>query len=113
AVTLMKRYPELRVRGLILSAANLFTDTHMPPRLRVAKVPGLRNLFFWGMVGNRVGLRSFYESTVYNKEEMSWRDFRVHLTRPSIALTRRIFQRSLTDLKHNYAAVEEYLPQID
>lgn len=113
AVTLMRLYPELRVRGLILSAANLFTDTYVPPPLRVAKVPGLRDLFFWGMVGNRVGLRSLYESAVYNKEEVSWRDFRVHLTGAGVTYTRRIFQRSLANLKLNYAEVEAYLPQIN
>ena len=62
AVTLMRLYPELHVRGLVLSSGNLFTDTYVPLPLRLARVPGINNLLFWSMAGNRMGLRMLYES---------------------------------------------------
>ena len=112
AVTLMRLYPELHVRGLVLSSGNLFTDTYVPLPLRLARVPGINNLLFWCMAGNRMGLRMLYESATQNKEESRWKEFRRHLTLPSIKLTRHIFQRSLANLQANYAEVEEMLPQI-
>jgi pimeloyl-ACP methyl ester carboxylesterase len=112
AVTLMRLYPEVDVRGLILSAANLFTDTKIPFPLGMARLPLFNQLFAWGMAGNRLGLRVLYESATQNKEEAIWRDFRRHLTGGSIPLTRRILQRSLADFESNYAEIEATLPHI-
>jgi pimeloyl-ACP methyl ester carboxylesterase len=100
------------VRGLVLSATNLFTDTQFPFPMRLARLPLFNRLFSWGMAGNRLGLRLLYESATYNKEEARWREFRRHLTGGSIKLTRRILQRSLANLRTNYAEIEATLPQI-
>lgn len=43
AFTLMRLFPDLYVRTLIVSATNLFTDTYIPPPLRLAAVPVLGN----------------------------------------------------------------------
>jgi pimeloyl-ACP methyl ester carboxylesterase len=112
AVTLMRLYPEVDVRGLILSAANLFTDTRIPFPMAMARLPLLNPFFAWSMAGNRLGLRLLYESAAYNKEEAHWRDFRRHLTGGSIKLTRRIFQRSMADFEAYYAGLEAALPSI-
>jgi pimeloyl-ACP methyl ester carboxylesterase len=55
ALTLMRLFPELEIKGLVLSSTNVFTDTHVPLPLRVAKVPILNTVFFKAIVGNRVG----------------------------------------------------------
>jgi pimeloyl-ACP methyl ester carboxylesterase len=112
ALTLMRLYPELKVRGLVLSATNLFTDTHIPLPLHIAKVPGLNSLFFWATAGNRLGLRMLYEGAAKNKEDVTWKQFRRHLTPGGVAQTRRIFQRSLANLRSSYQEVEEMLPRI-
>ena len=112
ALTLMRLYPELNVRGLILAAANVFTDTPIPPALRVAKVPGVNRLFFWAMAGNRWGSRMLYDTATQNKEESTWRDFRRHLTPRAMLQTSAIFRRSLANLKTNYQTVEEMLPTV-
>ena len=113
AVTLMRLYPELDVRGLILSATNLFTDTQIPFPHGMARWPVLNSLFAWGMAGNRLGIRMLYESAAHNKEEAIWRDFRQHLNGGSLKLTRRILQHSFADFQSNYAAIEAALTEIE
>ncbi len=108
AVTLMRLYPELNVRGLILSAMNPFADSSIPFSLRLTGVPGLNSL----VVGNRLGLRMLFESAAQNKEEVQWREFRRHLTTGSIKLTRQILQRNLANGQATYAEMEAALPQI-
>lgn len=112
ALTLMRLFPELEIKGLVLSSANVFTDTHVPLPLRVAKIPILNTVFFKAMVGNRVGLRMMYLAATKAKSEAAWQRFGLQLTPTGVDLTRRIFQRSLADLKANYHAVEDMLPRI-
>jgi len=112
AVTLMRLYPEVNVRGLVLSANNFFTDTQTPFPMSMARWPILNNLFAWGMAGNRLGLRVLYESAAYNKEDAVWRDFRHHLTGGGIRLTRRMMQHALTDFAHDNVALEAALPEL-
>ncbi len=38
-LTMMRLFPDLTVRALVLSCTNVFTDTYVPPPLRVAKIP--------------------------------------------------------------------------
>jgi pimeloyl-ACP methyl ester carboxylesterase len=112
ALTLMRLFPELEVRGLMLSATNVFTDTHVPLPLRVARIPHLNTVFYKAMVGNRLSMRMMYLAATKDKSDASWESFNRHLTPGSIDLTRRIFQRSLADLKANYRAIENMLPTI-
>jgi pimeloyl-ACP methyl ester carboxylesterase len=112
ALTLMRRLPELEIKELVLSATNVFTDTHVPLPLRVARVPLLNTVFYWTLVGNRMGLRMMYAAATREISEASWERFKRHLTPTSIELTRRIFQRSLADLETNYRAIEDMLPRI-
>jgi pimeloyl-ACP methyl ester carboxylesterase len=112
AFTLMRLFPDLAVRTLVISATNLFTDTPIPPPLRLAAVPVLGDLFFRVAVGNRVGLRVLHWGATRNTSAASWRSFQRHLTTSGVDLTRRIFQRSLADLKGNYVAIEGMLSAI-
>jgi haloalkane dehalogenase len=111
-LTTMRLFPELTVRGLVLSNTNVFTDTYVPPPLRVAKVPLLGTLCFGLIVGNRFGLRLLYRAAVVEKGTATWLRFQRHLTPSGMAMTRRIFQRSLTDLEANYGEVERMLPEV-
>ncbi|MFN0178050.1 MAG: alpha/beta fold hydrolase [Gemmatimonadales bacterium] len=112
ALTLRRLYPELRIRALILSATNLFTDTYVPPPLRLARFPSFGTPLFWLFAGNRWGLRLMYEAATVQKREVPWDRFRRHLTASGVDLTRRIFQRSLGDLETNYRAIETLLPDL-
>jgi pimeloyl-ACP methyl ester carboxylesterase len=112
ALTLRRLYPELRMRALILSATNLFTDTYVPPPLRLARVPWLGTPLFWLLAGNRCGIRLMYQAAAVQKREVPWERFRRHLTASGTDLTWRIFQRSLSDLETNYRAVEALLPHL-
>jgi pimeloyl-ACP methyl ester carboxylesterase len=112
ALTLMRLFPELKIKGLVLSATNLFTDTYVPPPLRLAKIPLINTIFYKAMVSNRLGMRMIYLAATKEKSEASWQRFSLHLTPRGIDLTRRIFQRSLGDLKSNYQAIEDFLPHI-
>jgi pimeloyl-ACP methyl ester carboxylesterase len=112
ALTLMRMFPELTVRGLVLSDTNTFTDTYIPPPLRMASIPGLNTLFFKAIAGNQLGMRMMNLAGLKQKSEASWPMFRRHLTPSGMDYTRRIFQRSLADLKTNYQAIEVMLPHI-
>lgn len=112
AVTLLRLFPDLHVDGLLLSATNLFTDTYVPPPLRLAKVPLLNRLFFKAMAGNRLGLGMMYLAATRQRSEATWAKYQRHLTPGGMALTSRIFQHSLADLQGNYQLVEETLPKL-
>ncbi len=113
AVTLRRLFPQVRVTRLILSATNLFTDTHVPWPLRLAKVPLLATPLFWVLAGNRLGLRLMHQAAAVQKGTCTWGDFQRHLTPGGVSLTRRIFQRSLANLAENYREVERSLGTID
>jgi pimeloyl-ACP methyl ester carboxylesterase len=112
ALTLLRLYPALRLRGLILTATNLFTDTFVPPPLRLARVPALGPAFFALAAGNRAGLGMMYRAATVQRQRLPWRRFRRHLTPGGMRFTWRIFQRSLADLETNYRPVQEMLPRI-
>ena len=112
ALTLTRVRPDLRLKGLVLSATNVFTDTHVPLPLRVARVPVLGTAFFRAAMGSVAGMRMTHLVAVADKDELPWEEFRRHLTPSSLDLTRRIFQRSLADLRTNYRAVEDSLARL-
>lgn len=113
ALTLRRLYPELDIDRFVLSATNLFTDTYVPPPLRLAGVYILGDLFFWMATGNRIGLRLMYAAAARNKAEFALSDYNRHLTASGIDYTRRIFQHSLADLQGNYGALEAMLPDVE
>ncbi|KAB2941002.1 MAG: hydrolase [Candidatus Methanoperedens nitroreducens] len=112
SLTLMRLFPDLTLNGLVLSATNVFTDTPIPLPLRIAGVPFLNTIFFKAMVGNKIGIRMMYLAATKEKTDASWKKFERHLTPSGIDFTRRIFQRSLSDLKTNYQAIEDTLRDI-
>lgn len=113
ALTMMRLFPDFKVKGLILSDTNVFTDTFIPLPLRMAKVPFLAAPFYKMMAGNRLGLQIMYQQAFVNKSDTSWQSFKRHLTRNGMDLTAKIFQRSVADLKGNYGEIEAMLPEID
>lgn len=112
ALTLIRVFPELTIKGLVLTDTNTFTDTYVPPPLRVASIPVLNTFFFKIVAGNRIGMRLMYLAATKQKSESRWSMFRRHLTSSGMEFTRRIFQRSLADLKTNYQSIETMLPEI-
>ena len=80
SLTLMRLFPNLDIRGLVLSDTNLFTDTYVPPPLRVAGVPALNTVAFKAMAGNRFGLWLMYVAAARQKAEATWETFTRHLT---------------------------------
>lgn len=111
-LTMMRLHPDLDVRGLVLSATNVFTDTFVPLPLRAAGVPILGTLVFHLMAGNRPAMRMMYLQAAKQKGQVTWERFSRHLTASGIDLTRRIFERSLADLKTNYQDIQDFLPRI-
>lgn len=112
ALTLMRLFPDLEIRGLVLSGTNVFTDTYIPPPLRIAKVPILGKIFFKIMAGNIFGLWMMYQQAFKNKSKNSWKRFKKHLTAGCMEFTAKIFHKSLADLKSNYKELEDMLPRI-
>ncbi len=111
-LTLLRMFPELTIQGLVLIDTNTFTDTYVPPPLRIASIPVLNTLFFKAIAGNRFGMRMMYWAATKQNAALPWSMFRRHLTTSGIEHTRRIFQRSLADLKTNYRSIETMLPEI-
>lgn len=95
ALTLLRRYPDLRAQGLILAASNPLPDQPPPPWLRMAAIPGVGSLFARLLAGNRWGLRTLYQQAVVNQEDFAWRDYRSHLTPTGMAQTHRILRDGL------------------
>jgi pimeloyl-ACP methyl ester carboxylesterase len=109
AMTLLRLYPELKVLGVVLSNTNMFTDTYVPPPLRIADVPLLGWLVYKLMAGSRFGLWMTYRMAVARKRALPWQEFSRDVDERCLRLTQRIFQRSLADLPANYRAVEQQL----
>lgn len=107
ALTLLRLYPEFKIRKLMLSATNLFTDTPIPFPLRSAGITFLGDLVFGAMAGSAFGFRMMYQFAAINKKAIPWRDFRRHITPHGMASTANIFQHSLADLEGNYRSIEE------
>ena len=51
-------------------------------------------------------------TTIRALQTLTWERFARHLTDGGIDLTRRIFQKSLADLKGNYQAIQDMLPHL-
>lgn len=111
-LTMMRLFSQPMVQRLVLTNTNVFTDTYVPPLLRIAKIPFLNTTFFSLIAGNRFGLWLMYQSAVQQKQNLTWRKFKRHLTPTGIQMTRRIFQRSLADLEANYRDIEQLLPEL-
>jgi pimeloyl-ACP methyl ester carboxylesterase len=113
ALTLHRLFPDLELKGLLLSATNLFTDPPVPLPLRLASVPVLGPVGLWMMTGTRMGLRLLYRAAACNRSAFRAVDFAEHLTASGVRQTRRLFRRSLTDPGGTYRDVEALLPSLD
>lgn len=111
-LTMLRLFPQLTAEALVLSDTNVFTDTYVPPPLRLGRIPLIGTGFFWLLTGNRVGVRLLHRNAVKRRDAVPWSQFRQHLTASSLTMTRRIFQRSLANLEANYGDIERQLPDI-
>lgn len=109
SVTFLGMFPQIEVRGLLLSATNLFTDTFVPVPLRAAGIPLLGQLVFYAMAGNRPAFWMMHKQAARNKQLATWDRFARHLTPGGMRLTRKIFHRSLADMVGNYSGVQGLL----
>ncbi len=112
ALTLLRLHPALKVRKLMISATNLFIDTPIPLPLRSAGVPVLGDMIYDVMAGSSFGFRMMYQFAAHNKRNVSWQDFRRHITPHGMASTARIFQYSLADLEGNYRPIQEFASRL-
>jgi pimeloyl-ACP methyl ester carboxylesterase len=101
-----------RFLSLTLVATNAFTDTPIPPPLRLAGVPVLGDALFHALC-SWPGTCGLWFGAVRDKTTLPWRQFvRGIPSRRSRRWTRRIFLDSLRNLFTRYAAVEATLPKI-
>ncbi|MBN8694598.1 MAG: alpha/beta hydrolase [Bacteroidetes bacterium] len=112
ALTFMRLFSYPKVNKLILSSTNVFTDTYIPPPLRMAKVPILRDLFFWMMAGSRMGMNMTYKQAVIQKDTYTHQMFNKSITKSGMRYTNRIFKKSLSNLKLHYKDIHNYLSEI-
>jgi pimeloyl-ACP methyl ester carboxylesterase len=112
ALTLLRVHPEIKIRKLMISATNLFTDTPIPLPLRSAGIPLLGDLIYGTMAGSIFGFRMMYQFAAQNKNAVTWQKFRQHATPHGMASTARIFQHNLADLPGNYRLIQEFASQL-
>lgn len=110
AVAVWMLAPE-RVRSLTLIATNLLTDTAIPFPLRIARVPVLGELAF-RLLFSRAGADVLWRMATVDRDAFPHRAFREHAHGRDRATTRRIFLRSLRELRSLYAPIQEALPTI-
>jgi len=112
ALTLLRLHSEFKIRKLMISSTNLFTDTPIPLPLRSAGIPVLGDMVYGAMAGSPFGFRMMYQFAALNKKAVTWQDFSRHATLHGMASTAKIFQHSLADLPRNYGAIETFASQI-
>lgn len=112
AVTLMRRYPALTIRGLVVAAANLFCNVKITPALKITMTPYLNEVIIRMMIGNRLAHRVLWRTAVVHREAYPWAEYRRHLTPGGAKYTRLMYQRTMLEFQSTYAPIEAYLPQI-
>jgi pimeloyl-ACP methyl ester carboxylesterase len=112
ALTFLRLHSEFKIRKLMISSTNLFTDTPIPLPLRSAGISVLGDILYGMMAGSPFGFRMMYQFAALNKKAVTWQDFRRHVTPHGMASTARIFQHSLADLPSNYRPIEGFVSQI-
>lgn len=113
ALTLVRLFPDLSPRGLALSSSNVFTTPPSSVLLQMADLPLLGRVALRLVTGTRTGLDALYHLAVTNQVSFPSADFERHLTPSSIRQTRRVLERSLTDLSDTYAEIEALLPHLE
>lgn len=113
AITLIKGFPSVKIKKLILASTNMFTNTYVPPPMRLAKIPILGHAFFWLMTGNRMGMKMMYNQGVKNKATYTLQQYKKSITKSSMKYTMRIFRKSLSNLKLHYQSIQDHLVNIN
>ena len=100
-----------RVRSLTLIATNLLTDTPVPFPLRIARVPLAGELAFRCLFSG-AGADALWRIATVDREAFPNRAFREYAKARELATTRRLFLRSLREMRSLYAPIENALPTI-
>lgn len=112
ALTLMRTCPQVRVRGLVVAAANLLAKVKITPFLKITRMRFLNGLVIRVMIGNRLAHRVLYRSAVVNKASFPWSDYAAHLAGTGGKYTRLMFQRTMLEFESTYAPIEAFLPGV-
>ena len=108
----MVRVAPARIRSLTLLATNVFTDTPIPPPLRIARVRGLGEVAFRLMMG-KVGLTMMWFAAVKQRDAFPLNRYRSTLRfHEGLKSTRQVFVNSLRNLESLYRPIEDTLPSI-
>lgn len=102
-----------RVSGLVLSNTNAFTDTFIPPPLRLLKLSGIGDALSHVFFG-RLGLAMLWFGAVRDRDAFPWSRYRSMLAvRGVVGSTRRLMLASMRDLPGLYGEVEDLLSTVD
>lgn len=111
ALSLWHSHPAL-LESLTLLATNLFTDTPIPPPLRIAKVPMLGDAAFRILMG-KTGLSMMWWAAVRRKDRFPRGRYQQALQFPAgVRWTRQIFISSLRHLQVLYQPIEASLSSV-
>lgn len=113
ALTLLRLFPDLSIRGLALAATTPFADASVPAPLQLASLPVIGRAALWATFGTRPGLRMLYRVAVGNRVSFPRHHFDRHLTPTSLRHTRRIFRRRYAEPTDTYRDAEALLPRLD
>ena len=112
AITLMREYPQLTIKGLLIAPTNLLKSVKIPLFFKIARIPFITGLINRVMIGNPIAHRLLYDKAVKHKESFSWESYKQHLTPSGKKYTRLMFQRTMVEFEVIYQPIEEYLPSI-
>lgn len=114
-LTLLYLYPQLAVRGLVISDAHIFSDTFKkaPLSIKMSQQLGKARWFQEITVGTDLGLRNIYNLYTQNKVKFTWEQFRRQVNPKSFSTMREIMQRLSANFEADYRIIESTLADID
>jgi len=113
ALALYRLFPDLSMRGLVLSASFLVPDASLPLPLRLAETPVVGPMGLWLATGTRLGLNLLYRLAVQNRGTFRRADFKRHLTPSALRQTHRLFRHRLTGYTPPHADTAALLSRLD
>lgn len=110
-LTLIRLFPDLNVKGLVICDAHVFSDTfrQAPFSLRVGAALGRRQTFTHFLFGTELGLRMMHNLYTKNKIAFPWARFRSEINPQSMETAARIAMRIGEHFVEDYEAVESVL----
>lgn len=114
SLTLLYLYPQLAVRGLVISDAHIFSDTFKtaPLSIKMSQQLGKARWLQDLLMGTDFGLRNIYKLYTQNKIRFTWEQFRRQINPKSIITMREIMQRLSANFEADYSIIESTLADI-